>query len=186
MCCFCKEIDDHANLRAAGTLHATSTKTNISHVESTTQKWLEMAQTLHDDEMIRILSAGDVVSNKTFYHKEEVKCCLAAYHKRYQRCIKENENNEEATTRNVLTEMTSFNKLKQYIISKEKDEPGTVFVVKTLEQLYLENLRNFGIEKQSHVSRFGKRLCQEINGLELRNVAKKLTVYFNDMANTLI
>ena len=32
-------------------------------------------------------------------------------------------------------EITSFNKLKYYIFSKGKEEPGTIFVVKELGQL---------------------------------------------------
>ena len=75
--------DDSINLRPAGTLHATQSKTDIEHVSNLTKKWLVMAKTLNDDELIRLLSSGDVVSNELFYHKEKVKCCLAKYHKLY-------------------------------------------------------------------------------------------------------
>ena len=89
ICCFCKQNDDNINLRAAGTLHATQSKTDIEHVRNLTEKWLVMAKTLNDDELIHRLSSGDVVSNELFYHKEEVKCCLAKYHKLYLQRKKE-------------------------------------------------------------------------------------------------
>ena len=47
-------------------------------------------------------------------------------------------------------------------------------------------LKNLGIKKESHVTRFSSRLCQDIDGLESRNVGKKLTVFFKDTANVLI
>ena len=47
-------------------------------------------------------------------------------------------------------------------------------------------LKNLGIKKESHVTRFSSRLCQEIDRLESRNVGKKLTVFFKDAANVVI
>ena len=60
---------------------ASTSKTNVVHVENTTQKWKEMATKIGDDHLIRILSSGDVASNEIFYHNENIKPCLAIFHK---------------------------------------------------------------------------------------------------------
>ena len=83
-CCFCREEDIESNLRAAGTMHASISKTNVVHVESITQKWKEMATKIGDDHLIRLLSSGDVASNEIFYHNENIKPCLANFHRKYQ------------------------------------------------------------------------------------------------------
>ena len=43
-----------------------------------------MATKIGDDHLIRILSSGDVASNEIFYHNENIKPCLANFHKKYQ------------------------------------------------------------------------------------------------------
>ena len=45
-CCFCIETDTEENLIAAGTLHASKTKTVANHVKKLTQTWIEMAKSL--------------------------------------------------------------------------------------------------------------------------------------------
>ena len=80
-CCFCREEDIESNLRAAGTFHASTSKTNVVHVENITQKWKEMATKIGDDHLIRILSSGDAASNDIFYHNENIKPCLVNFHK---------------------------------------------------------------------------------------------------------
>ena len=117
-----------------------------------------MAKTLNDDELIHLLSSGDVVSNELFYHKEEVKCCLAKYHKLYKMYFQHKKEMGDSSVNKFEDEwweITSFNKLKYYMFSKEKE----------LEQLYIEMLKNLGIKKEFHVTRFSSRLCQEIDGI---------------------
>ena len=65
-------------------MHASISKTNVVHVENITQKWKEMATKIGDDHLIRILSSGDVASNEIFYHNENIKPCLAIFHRKYQ------------------------------------------------------------------------------------------------------
>ena len=98
-CYFCKESDDQVNLRAAGTFHATKTKANMKHVDHLTTNWLKMARVLNDDELIKLLSSGDVCLNEVFYHKENVKCCLQKFNKMYLQKVKESSSEEQ----NVLT-----------------------------------------------------------------------------------
>ena len=79
VCCFCKCIDIQENLVAAGTLHATKTKTQINHVKNMTANWIEMAKVLEDENLLIQLSHGDVASNEMFYHKSNIKCCYQKY-----------------------------------------------------------------------------------------------------------
>ena len=46
---FCREEDIESNLQAAGTIHASTSKTNVVHVENITQKWKEMATKIGDN-----------------------------------------------------------------------------------------------------------------------------------------
>ena len=83
-------------------------------------------------------------------------------------------------------EITSFNKVKYFIINKENEEPGSIFEVKELEDMYIDLLQGNGITVKSHVSRFAEKLKSNIHGLETRNIGKKLAVYFTSTANILI
>ena len=65
-------------------MHASTSKTNIEHVMTITQKWKDMATKIGDDHLIRILSSGDVASNEIFHHNEKIKPCLSNFHKKYQ------------------------------------------------------------------------------------------------------
>ena len=79
VCCFCKCTDIQENLVAAGTLHATKTKTQINYVKTITANWREMAKVLEDENLLIQLSHGDVASNEMFYHKSNIKCCYQKY-----------------------------------------------------------------------------------------------------------
>ena len=71
------------NLIAAGTLHASKTKTVATHVKKLTETWIEMAKCLEEEYLLVILAHGDIASNELFYHKPIVKCCYQKYRKRY-------------------------------------------------------------------------------------------------------
>ena len=62
--------------------------------------------------------------------------------------------------------------------TKGKKNPGRIFEVKQLENTYIEILRSYKYFIESHVSRFGDMLKEKLPGRELRNVGKKLTLYF--------
>ena len=43
-----------------------------------------MGTKIDDNDLIRILSSGDIASNEIFYHKENIKPSLANFHRKYQ------------------------------------------------------------------------------------------------------
>ena len=63
MCCFCLKNDDSNKLVAAGTLHATMTKTKAMHVQNLTDEWKTMAAASNCKHLLNQLSSGDVTSN---------------------------------------------------------------------------------------------------------------------------
>ena len=67
-CCWCSKKDVDANLVPAGTYQATKLTTKSNHVKDLTAKWIEMATKLNHRHVLRLLSSGDVVSNKLYYH----------------------------------------------------------------------------------------------------------------------
>ena len=75
ICCFCSEPDSADNLVAAGTFHATKSKTDPNHVSNLTQKWKMMAAKLDHTELLSRLATGDIVSNELYYHKSKIRNC---------------------------------------------------------------------------------------------------------------
>ena len=55
-----------------------------------------------------------------------------------------------------------------------------------LENTYIEMLKSYGHFIESHISRFGDMLKEKLTAIELRNVGKKLTLYFKSTADALI
>ena len=63
---------------------------------------------------------------------------------------------------------------------------GRIFEVRQLEKIYREILKSYGYFIESHVHRFGDMLKEKLLGIELRNVGKKLMLYFKSTADALI
>ena len=185
ICCFCNEADSQENLVAAGTLYAKKSKTAINHVNHLTDTWLEMAKCLGDENLLRLLSHGDVASNELFYYKATIKCCYQKYRKKYLKKIAERNSDRVHFTMEWF-KVDSMNKVIFYIKEKEIENPGTIFEVKELENMYIGLLKSRDICAESHVSRFAKKLQERIPGLLIRNINKNLTMFFNSTADALI
>ena len=63
---------------------------------------------------------------------------------------------------------------------------GRIFEVRQLEKIYREILKSYGYFIESYVPRFGDMLKEKLLGIELRNIGKKLTLYFRSTADALI
>ena len=176
VCCFCKCIDIRENLVAAGTLHATKTKTQINHVKNMTANWIEMAKVLEDENLLIQLSHRDVASNEMFYHKSNIKCCYQKYRKQYFKKLKEKNIDEEKNSLEKWYKIHSLNKVIHNLKQTENENPGYVFEVKQLENKCVEILNSYGYNIDSRVSRFGDMLKQKLPVVELRNIGKKLTL----------
>ena len=105
-------------------------------------------KTLNDDELIRLLSSGDVVPNELFYHKEEVKCCLAKYHTLYY-LQRKKEMGDSSVNKFEYDwwEITSFNKLKYYIFCKVRKNLEPYSFLRNYSSLY-RDAEKFGHEER--------------------------------------
>ena len=186
ICCFCREVDKEENLVAAGTFHAKKKTTDKKHVSELSKTWVKMAKVLERDELLQDLARSDIASNELYYHKSTIRCCYQNF--RYQYNAKIN----SGTMRKVNIEeewikCSSFNKVCHSLICRENENPGTVFLVKELEDLYHEILRNFKIVNNvSHVSRFADSFLSVFHDLEKRTVNNKVTVYFKSTVDKYI
>ena len=63
---FCGQEDIDENLVAAGTYHTRPTKANPEHVKHLTDKWIEMAKVVGNDNLLMILSSGDKAANELY------------------------------------------------------------------------------------------------------------------------
>ena len=50
--------------------------------------------------------------------------------------------------------MQAYEGIVSFVLEREAIEPGCTFVVKDLNELYIENLKSFGIEEKVQTTRF--------------------------------
>ena len=66
---------------------------------------------------------------------------------------------------------------------KEKCQGLEVFYTKDLEKIYLEVLSKYGIQYESHKSRFASLLFSNNDDLQKRNIGSKITICFTAFAD---
>ena len=72
------------------------------------------------------------------------------------------------------------------MLEQETVEPGTTFVFKDLNELYVENLKSFGIEERTQTTQFTGRLLAGIPNLVTSTVNKNTVVLFDNKVQELI
>ena len=72
------------------------------------------------------------------------------------------------------------------MLEQETVEPGTTFVAKDLNELYVENLKSFGIKEKTQTTRFTGQLLASIPNLVRSTVNKNALVLFDDKVQKLI
>ena len=72
------------------------------------------------------------------------------------------------------------------MLEQETVEPGTTFVAKDLNELYVENLKSFGIKEKTQTTRFTGQLLASIPNLVRSTVNKNTLVLFDDKVQKLI
>ena len=71
------------------------------------------------------------------------------------------------------------------MLEQETVEPGKTFVVKDLNELYVENSKSFGIEEKTQTTRFTGRRLASIPNLVTSTVNKDAVVLFDDKVQEL-
>ena len=84
------------------------------------------------------------------------------------------------------TQAQVYESIVSFVLEQEAIDPGSTFVVKGLNELYIENLKSFGIEEKVQTTRFTHRLLNSIPNLVCRIVNKNTVVLLGDKVDELI
>ena len=79
-----------------------------------------------------------------------------------------------------------FDSIVSYVLEQETVDPGSTHVVKELNEMYVENLKSFGIEAKAQSTRFTERLLDAIPNLVVRTVSNCTVVLFDEKVQKLI
>ena len=132
-----------------------------------------MVAVIGDDKLLRILSQGDVTANEIYYHSYDVKHCLQDFHYHYSKRQKQINSHNDQQPEIDWNKMSALNKVFFHMCDVEQREPKSVFVVKEMEDLYIDLLQCHNIHIQSHVYRFADLLLSRSEELEKPNIGKK-------------
>ena len=124
-----------------------------------------MGTKIGDNDLIRILSSGDIASNEIFYHKENIKPSLANFHRKYQTECKNTDVDVNKDDIDWL-KSSALDKVYFYMYETEMQTKSSVFKAKDLENMYIDLLQCHNIIIASHVSRFSEDLIARYETLE--------------------
>ena len=85
-----------------------------------------------------------------------------------------------------LGQAQAFDSRVSYVLEQEAVNPGLTFVVKELNELYVENLKSFCIEWKTQTTRFTKRLLTAVPNRVARTVSNSTIVLFDEKVQELI
>ena len=77
-------------------------------------------------------------------------------------------------------------KVFEFLYDTERECPGTLFQVKSLEEKYIKLLKCHDIPCESHVTRFADILLSQVDGLEKKIINNKVMVYFTTCVDNLL
>ena len=168
-CAICGDVDNDENLHAAGTFHATTDHVGTSHNNELTTRWKTMAIKVGNERLLNLLSSGDTSCNELYYHGQ---CNVQMWNECSR--IDANQKSSDAAWK------------KAQVIEKMTDDPDTSILVKELNQLYVENLKDLGIDEQCQTTRFAERLVSSIPNLVSTTVNSKLYVLRSQKVEELV
>ena len=144
-CAICNQTDLPENLQARGSFHATKRNVNTQQNSNANESLRSMALKVGNEALLNLLSTGDASSNELYY--------LAQCNNDLRnQCIKID---KESSSRNIETKWRraqAFESIVSFVLEQETVEPATTFVVKDLNELYVENLKSFGIEGKTQTT----------------------------------
>ena len=176
-CAICGEVDKAENLHAAGAFHATASDVDPAHLKDLTNQWKSMAVKLGNDRLLSLLSSGDTASNQLLYHGS---CNTSMWNEcnKINACTK--------STDSTWKKAQAFNSVITHVIEKMTEDSGISIPVKELNQMYVERLKEFGIEEQCQTTRFAEKLVNAIPNLITTTVLSKLYVLRSEKVDELV
>ena len=145
-CAIGNQTDSPENLHARGSFHATKRSVNAKH-KDVTENWKSIALKVGNEALLNHLSTGDASSNELYYHAK----CLKSL---WKQCFKIDKENNSYDVEMKWRRVQAYESSVSFVLEQEAIEPGSTFVVKDLNKLYIENLIFFGIEEKAQTTRF--------------------------------
>ena len=130
----------------------------------------DMALALGNEFLLSKLAVGDVACNELFYHSNWLK----KLENDYKRLLK----TQLSSMNDDWIKTFALNKVISYIYDTEQETPGTIFLVREMEKMYIAELKPHNIEITSHVTRFSEKLTSSIESLVSKTQNKVATVCF--------
>ena len=144
-----------------------------------TENWKSMTLKVGNETLLNHLSTGDASSNELYHH---AKCNKSLW----DQCIKIDKENSSHDIEMKWRRARAYESVVSFVLEQEAIEPGSTFVVKDLNELYIKNLKFFGTEEKVQTTRFTQRLLNSIPNLVSSTVNKNTVVLFGDKVDELI
>ena len=74
----------------------------------------------------------------------------------------------------------AYKNIVSFVLEREAIGPDSAFVIKDLNELYIENLKSFGIQEKTQTTRFTQQLLNSIPNLVSSTVNKSTVILFGD------
>ena len=133
-----------------------------------------MAVKVGNENLLIHLSSGvDFSSNVLYYHAQ----CNRDL---WNQCVKIDKMQSSDAIEKKWRQEQVFDSIVSYIFEQETVDPGSTHVVKELNEMYVENLKSFGIEEKAQSTRFTERLLDAIPNLFVRTVSNCTVVLFDE------
>ena len=104
--------------------------------------------------------------------------------KAYKRIV---ENQDQNQLDEHWAKATCFESIIMFVIEEEQSLPGSSFVVRELNQMYIDMLKSHGIEEAVNTTRFVERLKQSLPDIHFtKRKDGKTIAMFNDLVDYLV
>ena len=152
---------------------------NNQQNSNATESWRSMALKVGNEALLNLLSTGDASSNELYYY---AKCNSDLWNQ----CTKMDKESSSCNIKTKLRQAQVFQSIVSFVLEQETVELGATFIVKVLNELYVKNLKSFGIEEKTQTTRFTGRLLAGMPNLVTSTVNKITVVLFDDKVQGLI
>ena len=152
---------------------------NAEHNTKFTKKWKEMALNSDNSRFLALLSTGNLTANEIFYNASCYKIMQYESEK-----FKRNRNSTDQNTEWIKAE--AVDRVVSYIIEHEENNPGSVYIVKDINQKYIDHLSELGISEQPNITRFTEKILHALTNLCTKIINKKSVVLFSDTVSSLV
>ena len=138
-----------------------------------------MALNSDNPSLLALISTGDLVANEIFYHSS---CYKSMQYKSDK--VKRDKSSTDWSVDWKKAEALDL--VVSYIIEHEEFNPSSVYVVKNINQKYVEYLSELGILEQPNTRRFTEKLLLALPNLCSKIINKKSVVLFSNTVSALI